>query len=129
MIRSKYPASSKQSQEVTYLDENYQKLANAIILQAVKDFKPAYRRLKNHPNDRLAQDTVREITKFFCSQYFEALSDLDGPALLSPSTGMTQIEQPPPLSTAYRRDYPGKPKPAGIAFPEPHTFSSIRASL
>ncbi len=64
-------------------EENYKNLANAIILQAVKDFKPAYRRLKKYPNDRLAQDTVREITRFFCSQYFEALSDLDGPALLT----------------------------------------------
>lgn len=63
--------------------ENYKNLANAIILQAVKDFKPAYRRLKKHPNDRLAQDTVREITKFFCSDYFCALSDLNGPALLN----------------------------------------------
>jgi len=63
--------------------ENYKNLANAIILQAVKDFKPAYRRLKKRPNDRLAQDTVREITKFFCSDYFCALSDLDGPALLN----------------------------------------------
>ena len=53
-------------------EENYKALANAII-----------RRLKNHPNDGLAQDTVREITKFFCSQYFEALTDLDGPALLN----------------------------------------------
>ena len=64
-------------------DENYQKLANAIILQAVKDFRPAYRRLKKHPNDRRAQDTVREITQFFCSDYFRALTDLDGPALLN----------------------------------------------
>ena len=64
-------------------DENYQKLANAIILQAVKDFRPAYRRLKKQPNDRLAQDTVREITQFFCSDYFRALTDLDGPALLN----------------------------------------------
>ena len=63
--------------------ENYKNLANAIILQAVKDFKPAYRRLKKHLNDRLAQDTVREITRFFCSDYFCALSDLDGPALLN----------------------------------------------
>ena len=64
-------------------EENYKALANAIILQAVKDFKPAYRRLKRHPNDRLAQDTVREITNFFCSDYFCALTDLDGPALLN----------------------------------------------
>jgi hypothetical protein len=64
-------------------EDNYQALANAIILQAVKDFRPAYRRLKRHPNDKLAQDTVREITQFFCSQYFQALTDLDGPALLN----------------------------------------------
>lgn len=63
-------------------DENYKKLANAIILQAVKDFRPAYRRLKRFPNDAAAQSTVREITKFFCSDYFTALTDLDGPALL-----------------------------------------------
>ena len=64
-------------------EENYQARANAIIVQAVKDFKPAYHRLKRHPNDKLAQDTVRGITKFFCSDYFCALSDLDGPALLN----------------------------------------------
>ncbi len=62
--------------------ENWKNLANAIIVQAVKDFRPAYRRLKKHPNDRAAQDTVKEITEFFCSQYFEQLTDLDGPALL-----------------------------------------------
>lgn len=64
-------------------EDNYQALANAIILQAVKDFRPAYRRLKRHPNDKLAQDTVREITQFFCSQYFHALTSIDGPALLN----------------------------------------------
>ena len=64
-------------------EENYQALANAIITLAVKDFRPAYRRLKKYRNDEKAQATVREITKFFCSQHFEALSDLDGPTLLN----------------------------------------------
>ena len=45
-------------------EDNYEKLANAVILQAVKDFRPAYRRLRRHPNDKLAADTVREITQF-----------------------------------------------------------------
>ena len=82
MIRNRYPASSLRLREVGYLDENYQKLANAIILQAVKDFRAAYRRLKRFPNDRAAQSQVRDITKFFCSQYFSALTTLDGPSLL-----------------------------------------------
>ncbi len=64
-------------------DEGWRDLTNAIILQAVRDFRPAYRRLKRHPNDKAAQDTVREITKFFCSGYFGTLTDLDGPALLN----------------------------------------------
>ena len=63
-------------------EENYQKRARAVILQAVKDCRPAYRRLKRYLDDRQAQKTVREITRFFCSQYFEGLTDLDGPALL-----------------------------------------------
>ena len=44
------------------MEENYKELANAIIIQAVKD--------------------LRQITAFFCSQYFEGLTDLDGPRLL-----------------------------------------------
>ena len=63
-------------------DENYQELANAIILQAVKDFRFAYRRLRRFPHDRAAQTEVRAITKFFCSDYFAVLTALDGPALL-----------------------------------------------
>ena len=60
----------------------YQALANAIIIQAAKDFKAAYKRMKRFPNDSRAQDEVRDITKFFCSQWFEMLSDVDGPTLL-----------------------------------------------
>ena len=63
-------------------DENYQELANAIILQAVKDFRFAYRRLRRFPHDRRAQSVVQDITKFFCSDYFGVLTTLDGPALL-----------------------------------------------
>ena len=36
-------------------DEGYYELAKAIILQAVKDFKPAYLRLKRRPDDKAAQ--------------------------------------------------------------------------
>lgn len=64
------------------MEENYRALANAIIMQAVKDFRTAYRRQKRLPNNDKAKAEVRELTKFFCSQYFEVLSDLDGPRLL-----------------------------------------------
>lgn len=63
-------------------DEGYHELAKAIILQAIKDFKPAYLRLKKRPDDKAATARVKEITEFFCSEYFCLLTDLDGPALL-----------------------------------------------
>ena len=63
-------------------EENYRALADAIILRAAKDYTTTYRRLRKHPYDGQAKDSVREITDFFCSQYFEALTELDGPALL-----------------------------------------------
>ena len=62
--------------------DGYQRLANAVIIEAAKDFRAAYRRMKRFPNDTRAQAEVREITKFFCSEWFEVLSDADGPTLL-----------------------------------------------
>lgn len=58
-------------------------LGNAIILQAVKDFRHARRRLKRRPDDRAAVKTVREISRFFRSRYFCLLTRLDGPSLLN----------------------------------------------
>ena len=63
-------------------DEGYYTLAKAIILQAVKDFRPAYRRRLKYPDDKAAASRVKEITEFFCSEYFCLLTDLDGPRLL-----------------------------------------------
>ena len=63
-------------------DEGYYELAKAIILQAIKDFKPAYLRLKRCPDDKAATARVKEITEFFCSEYFCLLTDVDGPRLL-----------------------------------------------
>lgn len=63
-------------------DEGYYELANAIIMQAIKDFKGAYLILKKHPDNKAATAEVKEITQFFCSDYFTLLSDANGPALL-----------------------------------------------
>ena len=64
------------------MTENYEALANAVIMQAVKDFRAALKRKKRFPDDGKAEKDIREITRFFCSQYFQALSDLDGPRLV-----------------------------------------------
>ena len=48
---------------------NYENLANAIILQAVKDYRVALKSLKVNPRNRTAQADKDEIERFFRSQW------------------------------------------------------------
>ena len=64
------------------MDENYERLAQAVIMRAVMDLRGAFRRLRRFPDDTMSQAEVRDITGFFCSQYFNLLTSLDGPSLL-----------------------------------------------
>ena len=63
-------------------EENYEELANAVILLAVKDLRTACRRVKRRPEDTVSRGEIRSISRFFRSGYFSNLTTLDGPALL-----------------------------------------------
>lgn len=63
-------------------DQAYQELANAIIAQAVKDYCQAYRILDKNPNDKTEQYNKKSIEAFFVSDFFAAITDLNGKALL-----------------------------------------------
>lgn len=60
----------------------YKELANAIIVQAVKDYRDAAERLRYTPDDKSTQHDKRSIEKFFRSNWFSILSDLNGELLL-----------------------------------------------
>lgn len=60
----------------------YEALANAIIIQAVKDYRHALGTLKYYPNDANANATRSECEVFFRSGWFELLTDLDGEVLI-----------------------------------------------
>lgn len=60
----------------------YKELANAIIVQAVKDYRDAAERLRYTLDDKSAQHDKRNIEKFFRSNWFSILSDLNGELLL-----------------------------------------------
>ena len=60
----------------------YKELANAIIVQAVKDYRDAVERLRYTPDDKSAQHDKRSIEKVFRSNWFSILSDLNGELLL-----------------------------------------------
>ena len=51
--------------------ENYERLAEAIILQAVKDYR-----------DSCCHQTRNSIKRFFLSEWFMVLSELDGGKLI-----------------------------------------------
>ena len=62
----------------------WQKLANAIVEQAVKDYRTAQARVKAHPESAdHAKVEVRQLERFFRSSWFEVLTDVDGRLVLS----------------------------------------------
>ena len=60
----------------------YENLANAIILQAVKDYRMALKGLKANPRNRPAKADKDEIERFFRSQWYSALTDVNGEMLI-----------------------------------------------
>ena len=60
----------------------YENLANAIILQAVKDYHLALKSLKANARNRTAQADKAEIERFFRSQWYSALTDVNGEMLI-----------------------------------------------
>lgn len=65
------------------LAENpYERLANAIVLQAVADYRTALRKVRKNPKNREALDAALQIEKFFRSQRYQTLTSVDGEYLI-----------------------------------------------
>lgn len=60
----------------------YEKLANAIILQVVKDWRAARRKLKRKPQNESARIELGNCERFFHSKWFTTLTDVDGAVIL-----------------------------------------------
>ena len=60
----------------------YENLANAILLQAVKDYRMSLKSLKANSRNRTAQADKAEIERFFRSQWYSALTSVDGEMLI-----------------------------------------------
>jgi hypothetical protein len=63
-------------------EDPYERLANAIVLQAVSDYRVALKKLKAHPKNREAISEALEIEKFFRSGWYSILTDVDGEYLI-----------------------------------------------
>ena len=60
----------------------YENLANAIILQAVKDYRMALKSRNANSRNRAAQADKAEIERFFRAQWYSSLTDVNGEMLI-----------------------------------------------
>ena len=56
--------------------------ANAIVLQAVKDYRDALKRLKKKPGNQAAMSDAMECERFFRSGWYKTLTSVDGEYLI-----------------------------------------------
>ena len=63
-------------------EDPYERLANAIILQAVSDYRVALKKIKAHPKNRDAINEALEIEKFFRSGWYQMLTGVEGEFLI-----------------------------------------------
>ena len=61
---------------------NWADLANAVVLQAVQDYRDACVILKYRPDLRKQQKRKKSLERFFLSGWFRKLTPLDGKTLL-----------------------------------------------
>lgn len=62
--------------------ENWENLANAIVLTAVKDFRTEYKKLLKNPKSKAAAAEVASLIRFFTSDYYSSLTSVDGEFLV-----------------------------------------------
>lgn len=60
----------------------YEELANAIILQAVQDYRKAKTELKKHPFSHAARGMRTSVLCFFRSDWFKVLTNINAEALI-----------------------------------------------
>ena len=65
------------------LAENpWERLANAIVLSAVSDYRAALRKLKRNPQNQDAMSDAMAIERFFRSGWYSGITSVDGEYLM-----------------------------------------------
>lgn len=60
----------------------YENLANAIIVKACEDYRVALKKIKHNPKNKDAIDEALSLERFFCSQWYQTLTSVDGDFLI-----------------------------------------------
>ena len=64
-------------------EDPYERLANAIIIQASKDYMMNLRKKKRNPGSVSAEHDIRECERFFRSDWYQVLTSVDGEYLMA----------------------------------------------
>lgn len=64
------------------MNNPYEELVREIILQTVKDYRLARKRLRHHPKKKEANLMIDDCERFFRSDWFTALTMVDGDMIL-----------------------------------------------
>lgn len=64
-------------------DEAAIRFANAIVITAARDYKTAIKKLKQNSNNRDAMAIAMECERFFKSDWYKALTSVDGEWLIN----------------------------------------------
>ena len=64
------------------MDDRYEDLANAIVLQAVKDYRESLKRLKKYPNKDTDLFVIQKVEQFFRSDWYSTLTTIDPEILI-----------------------------------------------
>ena len=62
--------------------ECYENLANAIVLQAFKDYKRTLWKLSQNPYDSIAAGNKKKLERFFDSNWYRLLTDVNADILV-----------------------------------------------
>ena len=60
----------------------YENLANAIIVKACEDYRVALKKIKHNPKNKDAIDEALSLERFFSSQCYQTLTDVNGEFLI-----------------------------------------------
>lgn len=70
----------------------FEDLANAVIIKAARDYKKTLRRLRQEPNNIDLLYKRERLEKFFHSEWFYILSNVDGDMLIQKLQGGVRLE-------------------------------------
>ena len=67
---------------MSYENEPYKRLANEVVLQAVKDYRSVLRKLRWSKKQEKAWNQMKQIETFFKSKYYGMLTELNSENLM-----------------------------------------------